>query len=365
MGAMRVFGLLVLGMSCGCDKSEAPAAKPAANAEAGAGEKPRKAAAIAHAGVGTPPSMSDGCKAAVDAALRAIERGADPVDAAVEGVVVMEDDPRFNAGTGSRVRLDGETVQMDASVMSSDGRFGAVAGIENVKNPVKVAKAVTQTPHILLSGDGATRFARTLGFAPYDPRTAESRERSRATQAKLLAHDPAIPEAWNQFDWRAQWNFERSLADAGLAEGGTHSTASDAGKSLDAGKSSDTVGVAVRAADGRFGVALSTGGTSITLRGRVGDVPILGAGLYAGKHGAIAATGTGERIVEVGLARSVHGWLSVGTNADSAAKKAVDVLRGKDIGIIVITRDGMAAAGDREMAWAARESGAATWLEPH
>jgi L-asparaginase / beta-aspartyl-peptidase len=355
---MRIGLMVVLAVLAGCEQKETEKA-PARATDAAASEPPRPMtnAAIAHAGVGTPPAMSDGCKAAVDAALRAIEKGADPVDAAVEGVVVLEDDARFNAGTGSRVRLDGTTVQMDASVMSSDGRFGAVAGIENVKNPVRVAKAVTQTPHILLAGDGATRFARTLGFAPYDPVTPESRERTRATQAKLLAHDPSIPEAWNQFDWRARWNFERSLADAGLGEGATSSTASDAGKS------SDTVGVAVRSADGRFGVALSTGGTSITLRGRVGDVPILGAGLYAGKYGAAAATGTGERIVEVGLARTVHGWLSVGMTADAAAKKAVDVLRGKDIGIIVITRDAMAAAGDREMAWAARESGSPSWQE--
>jgi isoaspartyl peptidase/L-asparaginase-like protein (Ntn-hydrolase superfamily) len=352
---MRIVVLVVLVGIVGCgDKAEAPAAKTDASV---AVDKAMKAAAIAHAGVGTPPAMADGCKAAVDAALRALEAGADPVDAAVEGVAVMEDDARFNAGTGSRVRLDGETVQMDASVMSSEGRFGAVAGIENVKNPVKVAKAVTQTPHLVLAGDGATRFARTLGFAPHDPRTPESRERARALRAKLLAGDPAIPEAWNQFDWRARWNFERPLGDAGLA-GDVPAAASDAGTS------SDTVGVAVRSADGRFGVALSTGGTAITLRGRVGDVPILGAGLYTGKHGAIAATGTGERIIEVGLARTVHGWLSVGTSAEWAAKKAVDVLRGKDIGIIVITRDGMAAAGDREMAWAARESGEATWNEP-
>ena len=356
---MRTAWLVVTIGLVGCDANEKKEQQPAAPASAAPAEKRGKAAAIAHAGVGTPPSMADGCKAAVDAALRAIERGADPVDAAVEGVVVLEDDPRFNAGTGSRVRLDGETVQMDASVMSSEGRFGAVAGVENVKNPVKVAKAVTQTPHILLAGDGATRFARTLGFAPYDPRTPESKERTRATQAKLVAGDPSIPEAWSQFDWRSRWNFERSLADAGLTQG-----ASKPGDPLDAGKSSDTVGVAVRGADGRFGVALSTGGTAITLRGRVGDVPIMGAGLYAGKYGAAAATGTGERIVEVGLARSVHGWLAVGMKADSAAKKAVDILRGKDIGIIVITRDEMAAAGDREMAWAARESGSQTWQEP-
>jgi hypothetical protein len=90
---------------------------------------PWKAAAIAHGGVGSPASASDGCRMAVDAALAALAAGKDPLDAAVAGVVLLEDDPRFNAGTGSIVRLDG-SIQMDASVMDSGGRFGAVAGIE-------------------------------------------------------------------------------------------------------------------------------------------------------------------------------------------------------------------------------------------
>ncbi|MDB4937081.1 MAG: peptidase asparaginase 2 [Labilithrix sp.] len=314
-----------------------------------------RAAAIAHGGVGSPPKNADGCRAAVDAALHALEAGADPVDAAVAGVVVMEDDPRFNAGTGSRVRLDGVTVQMDASVMRSDGRFAAVAAIEAVKNPVKVARAVMDTPHLVLAGDGATRFARTLGMAPYDPATDESKKRTRELTDKLLAGDPSTPPAWRTFDWRARWNFEAPpprANDAGSIDA----------RPIDAG--SDTVGVAVRAADGRFGVALSTGGTAITLRGRVGDVPILGAGLYAGPYGAAAATGTGERIIELGLARSVHEHLASGMRAEDAAKRAVDALRGKDIGVIVIDRDSMAAAADRDMAWAAREAGASTWSGP-
>src|SRR5438094_555424 len=107
-------------------------------------------AAVAHGGVGTPAADSDGCRAAVDAALAALAAGADPVDAAVAGTVVLEDDPRFNAGTGSVVRLDG-SVQMDASVMDSGGRFGAVAAVERVKNPVVVARAVLETPHLLLA----------------------------------------------------------------------------------------------------------------------------------------------------------------------------------------------------------------------
>ena len=91
------------------------------------------AGAIAHGGVGTDAAHSDGCRAAVDAALAALSASNDPLAAAVAGVVVLEDDPRFNAGTGSIVRLDG-SVQMDASVMDSSGRFGAVASIERVRN---------------------------------------------------------------------------------------------------------------------------------------------------------------------------------------------------------------------------------------
>jgi isoaspartyl peptidase/L-asparaginase-like protein (Ntn-hydrolase superfamily) len=314
------------------------------------------AAAIAHAGAGTPPDRSDGCRAAVDAALAALAKGADPVDAAVAGVVVIEDDPRFNAGTGSRVRLDGATVQMDAAVMTSEGRFGAVAAIEGVKNPIKVARAVTETPHLLLVGDGATRFARSLGIAPYDPTTPESREKARVMQSKLLAKDPSLPPGWASFDYRARWNFERSIEDAGLARG-----PKDGG---DGGPSSDTVGVAVRGSDGRFGVALSTGGTALTLRGRVGDVPILGAGLFAGTSGAAAATGTGERIVEAGLARAVHDKLASGASATEAARWAVDRLGGKDIGIIVIARNTLGAGADRDMAWAAREAGSSSWSGP-
>jgi isoaspartyl peptidase/L-asparaginase-like protein (Ntn-hydrolase superfamily) len=288
----------------------------------------------------------------VDAALRVLEAGGDPVDAAAAGVVVMEDDPRFNAGTGSRVRLDGQSIQMDAAVMRSDGRFGAVAGIERTKNPVKVARAVLDSPHLLLQGDGATRFARTLGMPDFDPMTSGSLERSRAQHA-MLGGD-AAPPTWQGFDWRVHWNFDAPIPQE-LGAGGA---------SGDAG-GHDTVGVAVRSTHGRFGVALSTGGMALAMRGRVGDVPILGAGLYAGPSGAAAGTGAGERIIEAGLARQVHGWLFSGVGAKEAAERAVAEIRGQgDIGVIVLSPTEMAAAADRPMAWAARESGESAWLGP-
>jgi isoaspartyl peptidase/L-asparaginase-like protein (Ntn-hydrolase superfamily) len=308
--------------------------------------EPAPAAAIAHGGVGSRPEVSDGVRAAVDAALAALEAGASPVDAAVAGVEVMEDDPRFNAGTGSRVRIDGETVQMDASVMISDGTFGAVSVIEHVQHPIRVARAVVDTPHILIAGDGATRFARALGMPEYDVATPENIERTRQVQEKLRTRDPSLPESWKDFDWPAKWNFERTLEELGIEPG------------------SDTVGVAVRGADGSFGVALSTGGTNITLRGRVGDVPILGAGLYAGPNGAVAATGTGERIVEAGLSRAVYNWLEDG-GPQSAADRGVEAIRDRgSVGLIVIGTHDLAASADRKMAWAARELGSDDWSGP-
>jgi isoaspartyl peptidase/L-asparaginase-like protein (Ntn-hydrolase superfamily) len=284
----------------------------------------------------------------VDAALAALAAGKAPIDAAVAGVMVLEDDPRFNAGTGSIVRLDG-SIQMDASVMDSGGRFGAVAGIERVKNPVKVARAVLDTPHLLLIGDGATRFARALGMPDYDPSTPQRREATEKVKARLRRADPELPAFWRGSAWRERWNYLASPHALGLDP-------ADAG--------ADTVGVAVRAPDGRFGVALSTGGTGIVLRGRVGDVPIFGAGLFAGSHGAAAATGTGERIVEKLLAHTVQGWLAAGAHAEEAATRAVALIPADaPTGIIVITPTELGAAAARSMAWAGREEGGA-WQGP-
>lgn len=343
----------LLGPVAACKKDSARA--PVDTSEPGPAQDtlqkaPIKAAAIAHGGVGSPPSRSDGCRKAVDAALAALEAGADPVDAAVAGVKVMEDDPRFNAGTGSYVRLDGESVQMDASVMDSKGNFGAVAVIERVQHPVEVARMVVDTPHLVLAADGATRFARSMGVADYDPTTPERAERSAKLRANLAARDESLPDAWKTFDWKKAWNFEKSLEKAGLDH-------DDLG--------GDTVGVAVRGTDGSYGVALSTGGWTLTLRGRVGDVPIIGAGLFASEHGAVATTGSGERIIEDATARTTVAEMSAGVSPRDAARHSVERVKERgSIGVIAIGRNTMAAAASRDMAWAGRELGSDTWLGP-
>ena len=298
-------------------------------------------AAIAHCGAGTPPADGSGCRLAVDAALAVLARGDDPIDAVVAGAIRLEDDPRYNAGTGSVVRLDGRTVEMDAAVMDSNGRFGAVAGLEEVKNPVVVARAVVDTPHRLLAGAGATAFARAIGQPVHDPRRPERLAQAERLRAELVAGGPTIPDAWRRFDWRRSWNYQAPPP------------ASSTAPAAPARPGGDTIGVLARSADGRFAAALSTGGWTVVLRGRVGDVPIPGAGLYAGPHGAVAGTGLGETIIDVQLARTVYGWIEAGVPAAEAARRGV-ALAGGQAALIAITATEAVAAAEPPMAWCTR-----------
>lgn len=165
-------------------------------------------AAVVHGGAGSPRRRMDGTDRAAAKALAALKGGAPALDAALAAVVVLEDDPRFNAGTGANIRLDGKTIQMDAACMDGEtGGFGAVAAIERVKNPVLVARKVMATPHLLIVGEGATRFARALGFPDYDPTCTENKARFQRVQAILKGSDPQQLEAWKRYDWKQAWNF--------------------------------------------------------------------------------------------------------------------------------------------------------------
>src|SRR5262245_13173709 len=119
---------------------------------------------LVHGGVGSPAAWKDGCEKAAARALARLGSGADALDAAVEAATMLEDDGRYNAGSGSSLRLDGSTIEMDASVMDSRGGIGCVAAIRRVKNPVLVAREVMKSPHMLLCGEGAVGFARACGF---------------------------------------------------------------------------------------------------------------------------------------------------------------------------------------------------------
>jgi isoaspartyl peptidase/L-asparaginase-like protein (Ntn-hydrolase superfamily) len=305
-------------------------------------------AIVTHGGAASPHAHADGCAEAAARARAVLERGGDALAAALEATAVLEDDPRFNAGTGSNFRLDGRTIEMDASVMTSEGRFGAVGCIKGVKNPILVAAKVMETPHLLLVGDGATAFARKLGFPEHDPATEGSTRKYARALAELSGHgdgDYATDAAaFRTTRPHLFWNFESDPPDC-LA------SADPALTSALPKDGCDTVGAVVRDMQGRFAATASTGGTLYMLRGRVGDSPLMGCGVYAGPHGAVAATGVGEEIVRRFLSKTVHDWLAEGIAPARAAQRAVamfpDVI---DVGILVVGRSGQAIASNRNMA---------------
>lgn len=287
-------------------------------------------AVVVHGGAGAPKENEDGCVLAARRALAQLEVNGDALDAAIMAVTTLEDDGRFNAGSGSALGLDGATIEMDASIMDTRGRLGTVAAVRDVKNPVKLARAIADTPHVMLAGEGATCLARALGMPQSTPISEHQRTQHRQIMQELSGSVPAMPGIDNRLFDRF-WNYKTPLQ-------------------LPKSSACDTVGAVVRGPDGHFAVACSTGGSAPCLLGRVGDSPIIGAGFYAGSLGAIAATGIGEHIVRHLLARTVYGWLEHGMALDEALKRGVDLFdKNVSVGLIGVTRSEAGAYDNQGM----------------
>jgi isoaspartyl peptidase/L-asparaginase-like protein (Ntn-hydrolase superfamily) len=233
-----------------------------------------------------------------------------------------------------------------------------------------VAQAVLQTPHRLLVGEGATRFAHRAGFADVVPTCPEAVTKYQRRIRDLL-NGQAVG-GYDRFDWRRYWNYEdpppggesHPFSTKSINRSASNPTAgpsSLAESQADTGTTpgnpvpapiGDTVGTVTRDAKGRFAATLSTGGTSMTLRGRVGDVPIYGCGLYAGEAGAVACTGFGEEIIRQAMARKVYFLMAKGLSARSAVQKAC-LLFGEEhsLGVIAVDQEGWGVAANRKMAF--------------
>ena len=235
-----------------------------------------------HGGCGRRPStIPEGRDEALASAVAEGLRGKSAIDMVERAARFLEDSPFFNAGTGSVLTLEGQ-VEMDAAVMTSELHAGAVGGITGVRHPISVARAVMdKTDHHLLVGEGATKFARHAGFPLYDPRTPARRKRWKELIAKLRAGGEASEDRY--------WKRTRSWLEKYL--------------SRDERGHRSTIGAVACDAKGRLAVATSTGGIWLKLPGRVGDSAVLGGGTYACKHGAVSATGFGEGILRLGLAK--------------------------------------------------------------
>jgi L-asparaginase/beta-aspartyl-peptidase (threonine type) len=287
---------------------------------------------IVHGGAGSPVALSDGCRAACEAGIRILEGGGNALDAAIEAVRGLEDDGRYNAGSGSVLRLDGKTIEMDASVMDSAGRLGAVAAIRNVKNPVLVARAVMETPHVMLAGEGAELFARRAGF-PHYYHVSEMAKKSHEKLKALLRKEglEGTSPLWAGTQLEKIWNFRPGYEEF---------------------LSGDTVGAVALDKRGLLAAAGSTGGSTPMLLGRVGDTPLAGCGFYAGPLLAAAATGTGEEIIKKMLCKTVYESFATGTDLKKACDDAIRSFPEEfPAGIIAISKSAFAVSSNREMAF--------------
>ena len=258
-------------------------------------------AIIVHGGAGpikddSLPARLDGCKRAAIAGWKILERGGSALDAVESAVVALEDDPLFNAGRGSALNSLGE-VEMDAAIMEGLSlRAGAVAAVSGIKNPISLARRVMDDGrHVLLAGEGALRFARSINFPECSP-------------------DEMIIESAKQ-----RWEEKHG-----------------------------TVGCAALDAHSSLAVATSTGGIFNKLPGRVGDSPLIGCGTYADEFAAVSCTGHGESIIRAVLGKSAADYVRNGADAQSAAQSAVSLLAEKTAssgGLIIIDRQGSIGYG--------------------
>jgi N4-(beta-N-acetylglucosaminyl)-L-asparaginase len=240
----------------------------------------RAAARPNRRGAGGPVVVSSGNgRAAVARAMEEMRGGADPASAVVAGVGLVEDDPNdMSVGYGGLPNEEG-VVQLDASVM--DGpmhKGGAVAALESIRNPARVAlEVLRRTDHVLLVGDGALRFARRLGFREENLLTEKARKAWAKWKANLNPKDD-----WLDDDQRVDTDPRQAMAEA-IGVPWTHGT----------------IHCAAVDADGDLGACTTTSGLSYKIPGRVGDSPIIGAGMFVDNAvGAAGSTGRGESVIQ-------------------------------------------------------------------
>ncbi|WP_293872491.1 MULTISPECIES: N(4)-(beta-N-acetylglucosaminyl)-L-asparaginase [unclassified Sphingomonas] len=263
--------------------------------------------------------------AANDAAFARLKAGGSLIDAVEAGGMVPEADPdNHSVGYSGYPDRDGH-VTLDAVIMDDAGGVGAVAALEDTVHAISVARRVMEkTPHTFLVGAGATQFARDQGFPKVD----------------LLT--PEAEKAWRDWlrtsQYRPVANSENARAPRGVRGG-----------ALD----HDTIGLLARTADGRLAGACTTSGMAFKMRGRVGDSPQVGAGLYVEAGiGAATSTGLGEEVTRVSGTARVVASMRAGLSAQAACEEVVrhiarlrgDAIKGTQVGFLALSPKGEVGA---------------------
>ena len=257
-----------------------------------------------------------GLRAALAAGEAVLAQGGSALDAVVVAVRALEDEPLFNAGRGA-VYTSAAQHEMDAAVMmGSTLMAGAVAGVRTLRNPVQLARTVMDSKFVLLSGDGAEQFAHDHGFEAMPPGYFHTEHRlaqlhklqNEASGAMQMDHAP------------------------------------DRAAPLDETRKFGTVGAVALDSAGHLASAVSTGGMTNKHPGRIGDSPLVGAGIYANDQScAVSATGSGEHFIRTCVAHDIHARMAyAGATLEAASQAALaEVGRlGGEGGVIAVDRQG-------------------------
>jgi beta-aspartyl-peptidase (threonine type) len=288
--------------------------------------------------------IRDGLEDAVAKGASLLKEGESAIKAVIETIRTLEDDPRFDAGTGCDLNLYG-LVLMDASIM--DGRTlngGAVGAVSGVKNPILIAQKVMETtPHVFLVGKYAEDYAKTLSrkypeiVIDYDASTFQTRERLLKT-IKVLIEESPIEEILSEKDNMSNLWFKLSI------EGKLNKIQNKL-----SGRDHGTVSAIALDQSGDYSAGASTGGWTLSLPGRIGDSPLLGCGAYAdNSKGASSTSGIrGEENIRLGgLTRRVCDHMEIGQSSTEATQMVTDYafkrigLTIKRGSLIAIDRDG-------------------------
>ena len=217
-------------------------------------------------------------------AWKILEKNGKAIDAVEKGVRLVESDPNERSvGYGGRPDRDGK-VTLDACIMDHESNIGSVAGLENIKHPISVArKVMEETPHVMLVGNGALQFAIEKGFKEENLLTEISKKE------------------WKE--WLKDTNYQMPINI----------------------ENHDTIGMIALDAEGNLSGACTTSGMAYKMHGRVGDSPIIGAGLYVDNEiGAATATGHGEEVIRIAGSHLVVELMRHGMHPNQACKEAVE-----------------------------------------
>ena len=259
--------------------------------------------------------------AANKGAWEVLSRNGSALDAVEAGVKVTESSINCCVGLGANPDRDG-FVTLDASIMDHQFNCGSVAFLERIKHPISVARRVMEkTPHVLLVGVGAQQFAVAEGFPLEDGKLSEDAKKSYEQWLKKSEYKPVI-------------NIENTRSSAYTAakanDWGAAAPANDWGAAAPARLPNgewnhDTIGMVAMDSGGNLSGSVTTSGMGFKMRGRVGDSPIIGAGMFVDNEvGAVAATGQGEDVIRVCGSHTVIEFMRQGMSPEQACKAAVE-----------------------------------------